>query len=565
MLDFYFAHEELFVLPIEALTDKGLCPAFAEDLKRCRGISEAWVNTFNRAFGHYWNRARALHAAAPDDWYPPRKQNICMVADPTRCRPYSHPFPGSSWLLFQSDFAPGDEDPELATYLFFHAERTAQSRSALNAFIHNISYFNQLDDEQLRLFQKQCSNCTRPDAAAFEALATFLASSPQIFHPNLNPLPPNFDARCGRIDGANVLLRAADAPLVQQLAKTIQQDGEAIVERHYQQHRGSSPNNLTQLSDWLAATTPKIQIRIADDIAWDPMQGVAPEMLHQRLQGMSQRSCLSLLEDLKIIHSRSCRFLESLQDLSCLPKSDVLEQEGSLYIDSRSHCMVYSLSEPNLNLLNEPTPPYGRWLLGARTVHEWAHLAVEADLVEVPAENKEQEQTDREAVATILRAIVQRATGPCRTLHDHELQQIAPTATDPGAAWCDYLFTRMADFQSNLLLPQFAEPVEVESYVRLNARCHNQDTVGLYKQLMRYAFESQYLRLCSIRNPLEYLLDSIWFEDFFVVPGIIKKTEMAELYHAVGEVCSHQTIRSSAFDPALRIARQDRMETDRTV
>ena len=43
--------------------------------------------------------------------------------------------------------------------------------------------------------------------------------------------------------------------------------------------------------------------------------------------------------------------------------------------------LAYNLDEPGIDRLHGPALPYARAMLGARTVHEWAHLAVDAGWV----------------------------------------------------------------------------------------------------------------------------------------------------------------------------------------
>ena len=135
---FYFAHPELVVLPVEHLSERGMSEAFAEALQQERRVSDGWIELFDRAYATYWERAAWLYARAPETWFPPRRQNLALVLEPERTRPYYQPFHKSSWMLYASDFDPETSNLEHATYQLLHAERLSTSRDMAMAIICGI-------------------------------------------------------------------------------------------------------------------------------------------------------------------------------------------------------------------------------------------------------------------------------------------------------------------------------------------------------------------------------------------------------------------------------------------
>ncbi|MCA9704765.1 MAG: hypothetical protein KDK70_02810, partial [Myxococcales bacterium] len=165
---FYFSHPELFVIPVEHLGERGLSEAYAEALRRARGVSEGWISLFDRAYATYWERAGDLYARAPETWFPPRLQNLAIVVEPERTRPYYQPFHKSSWMLHGSDFDPEVSNVEYAVYQLLHAERLSTSRDMAMAVICGMSYWLERDEAEIAAFVEACGRSPRPDAVVFQ-------------------------------------------------------------------------------------------------------------------------------------------------------------------------------------------------------------------------------------------------------------------------------------------------------------------------------------------------------------------------------------------------------------
>jgi hypothetical protein len=105
----------------------------------------------------------------------------------------------------------------------------------------------------------------------------------------------------------------------------------------------------------------------------------------------------------------------------------------------------------------------------------------------------------------------------------------------------------MPDFLTNLLARRFLDPEEMEAYARANVYAHIQDEPGVYRQLVRYAYEVQYLGLTQIADPASYFVDSTWFRELIAAPGVATVERMEAILRAVGRLCACYEIDAAAF------------------
>ena len=116
LLDYYFRHDDLLVLPIEHLSERGMSAALREEILRRERLQASWCDLFDASFALAWERLEALHRRAPEEWFPPRLQHVCIVPAGSSVRPYFQPFHQCAWLLHESDFDPARSSVELAVY-----------------------------------------------------------------------------------------------------------------------------------------------------------------------------------------------------------------------------------------------------------------------------------------------------------------------------------------------------------------------------------------------------------------------------------------------------------------
>ena len=241
---FYFAHPELVVLPVEHLSERGMSEAFAEALQQERRVSDGWIELFDRAYATYWERAAWLYARAPETWFPPRRQNLALVLEPERTRPYYQPFHKSSWMLYASDFDPETSNLEHATYQLLHAERLSTSRDMAMAIICGMSYWLVRSDAEVEAFVEAARRSPRPDAAAFGRLADAMPWVRALVHDPLRP-PASKEAAAGLrpIKEARLYVDAEQAARLQTLVPALRQDAAAVMER-YLQASASAPAKI---------------------------------------------------------------------------------------------------------------------------------------------------------------------------------------------------------------------------------------------------------------------------------------------------------------------------------
>jgi hypothetical protein len=136
-----------------------------------------------------------------------------------------------------------------------------------------------------------------------------------------------------------------------------------------------------------------------------------------------------------------------------------MAQSGYAFVHPSRCLITYNLHEPGLERLRGPALPYAREMLGARTIHEWAHLAVDAGWV--PCTISAPELDARvEAVAALLDAVIEAA--PTEVVARTGTDLVPPLPREPvggrnspGSGLAHLLLARMPDFRANLLAQRF--------------------------------------------------------------------------------------------------------------
>src|SRR5262249_48201039 len=185
-------------------------------------------------------------------------------------------------------------------------------------------------------------------------------------------------------------------------------------------------------------------------------------------------------------------FLAALVDPTALPApQSTTDQSGYTYLDRRRRLIGYNLHEPGVDRLHGPALPYARAMLGARTIHEWAHLAVDAGWVPQTAPVADVAGLTAALVAQ-LDAVITAAPPAVRKRTAPDLAALTSTPTgphdSPGAALVQILVGRFPDYQANLLASRFWSLAESETYVRHNIRTLRQEyaPAQLWRMLARY-------------------------------------------------------------------------------
>src|SRR5262249_39186554 len=143
-------------------------------------------------------------------------------------------------------------------------------------------------------------------------------------------------------------------------------------------------------------------------------------------------------------------------------------QSGYSFMHRERGLIAYNLHEPGMERLLAPGIPYARDMLGARTVHEWAHRAADAGWVPRSVdEGRWRELTG--AFAEQLERLLAAAPRHARELAPAGVGG-ARDARAAGAFLCEAFLSRLPDYQANLVADHFWSPAEREAYVLQNIR-----------------------------------------------------------------------------------------------
>jgi hypothetical protein len=199
--------------------------------------------------------------------------------------------------------------------------------------------------------------------------------------------------------------------------------------------------------------------------------------------------------------------------------------------------------------LREPGVPFERWMLAARTIHEWGHLAVEAGLVPVPEARAAEFAAVQGELAELFEGIARDCPAPLRAHASRSLAALAAKTGSIGRTLVSQCLERMSDWQANLLAQRYLEPVERETYVRNNVRplLGELDSTQLFQALARYAFEYQYLRFDVERDARSYFLACTWFGEQFLARRLLSEARLDALLDVMGRLCLCHAVDATRF------------------
>ena len=549
--DYYFAHDGIFVIPIEHLSSIGLTRSFEDDLLKRGVFKRGSAELFTKAFSAYWKRALELHQKSPRFWFPPRVQHVCVVTKPNHIRPYFFPFNRNSWTLYASDFDPDFSNLEFATYQFFHVERMAILQQIVPALAANMSYFLTLSHKQIRDFTYGCRKTPRPDAKGFLELAKAMSWVQKLYHEQIKkPMLPLSKARLMRDTG--LILPGSFSSKLDRLLES----WTGSVNRVIKQHRESYTRQSVQkdrISSWLLETQPPLLITGAKGkVLWAPDMPEDMTKLRASLINLTDQGEERILKDLEVIGLHSQRFLESLRlPHELVDPAPYLVEGGLSDIHGERKLVAYNIGPGDYeNRLWESSPPYERLMLAARTIHEWTHLAVESGWVPVPEKRKSEWKTLTEDLVSLFDEIYQIAPTVIRNQTASEVIRLSKESGSLGQTLLKGMLDRIEDFMCNLLAKKFLSPDAMDTYVRNNVYSHWQDytSESIYVQLGRQAYEFQYLRLSRIDDPLGWFLKSTWFTERFIQTGVISEALFNRLITKVAQICDCYEIDESKFD-----------------
>jgi hypothetical protein len=540
----------VFLIPAEELEPAGLRAPFRAELLASGLVSPDWLARFEAAFALYFRRARALAERAARHFLPPRAQNLCLVRDPRAVRPWFQPLGRASCLLDHAAFEPARGSLEFATYQFFHVERLGLARAIVPALVQDFGYWLALTQEERLDFAAGCRRAEEGRASGWRALARALEWIVEGAHETLKPTRLAHEALVP-IPGSGYLLPQRHAGELAKLERAWTAAAEERRTAYFTHHAASSAHDAPALLEWLARARPLVLVTgKTGEILWDPERPAELERLRGELADATSAALANLRADLEVVGARSRAFLASLVDPSRLPRpGPTIDQNGLAYIHRERKLVAYNVHEPGMQRLREPSVPFERWMLAARTIHEWGHLAVDAGFVAVPERRQQEFESVQLELARLFDAIVTDAPSALRAHAARALAELARAPGGIGRGLVTQCLGRMSDWQANLLAQRYLAPEERETYVRNNVRplLGELDSAHLFQALARYAFEYQYLCFDPERDAHRYFLACTWFGEQFLARGVLDEARLELVLDAVGRLCRCHEVEAAAF------------------
>ncbi len=543
---YYASREELLLVPIEELTPEGMTAVHADRLRGGGRVPKGWIELFNRSFSLYWERAVELSRVAPQYWFPPRLQHVCVAM--ARIRPYFQPLNRTSWLVEIEDFDPARSNEEFGAHQIFHAERMGLLKEVVGTIVHNLSYWLVRTPEEIDRFGQACRRVQRSDAGAYRALADALDWIPRCYHESLRPPRLVTAEKPLPVPRTGLLLPRAYESDYRTLLRAWTEHPKKLMEAYYRRYHGADRRAVHALISWLREDAPRVLVTARDgEIVWDPEAGRTAEF-EREVEACGGEVVRSLQEDLGTIDRQSRRFLASLLSPEDLPAPDPrAEQSGLSYIHVDRGLVAYNLDEKGMERRRVPAPPFERFMLGARTIHEWGHRAVDAGWVPLRAGAESRVSELRGELGELFERAVRDAPAPIRAHTADDLKKLG--GSGPGEALAGIPMERLPDFQANLLAQRYLSLAERETYIRNNvySLSLSYPSTALFRRLARYTFEFQYLRFSAVADPVAYFRMSTWFDDEYLKTGILS-TELADaLFTTVGSILDGYAVDETRF------------------
>jgi len=549
--DFYFTDPRLTLIPIEHLSPDGIAPGFAATLRDRRGWLEERIELLDESFRLYWQRLAAL-ARRGRDLSPPRLRNIGVVGDGSAVRPYASILNTSTWTLYESDLDPARSDPEFVAYLLVHGDRMAEVGEVTLAAVHLAAWWFERSEGERVSFRAAAHASPRPDAATYRAIADALPWLRELRHGKLRP--PRKPGGHRPIPGTGLLVPRAIEHEPDRLVATCRAAATATLTTFHARWRGSGDAAAGELLAWLEDDAPPLLVTGRADavVLWDPERRALVDPLRAELGSAGEAAVRDVAADLRLVAAHTRRFLAAVRQPHALPAPDPhASQSGYAYMHRARRSIAYNLHEPGIERLAGPALPYARAMLGARTVHEWAHLAVDGGFVPRSVDGATWTGL-RERFAALLEESIARAPRALRERCAPDLRVLGRDGS-PGAALADVFASRLPDYQSNLLGFRFLGRDEREAYVRQNIRplAREYQPSQLWRLLVRALYELQYLGFSEIPDPRRYFLQSTWFERDFFACGALDEQRFEALAAAAHAICAAHTIDEARLHPVV--------------
>jgi hypothetical protein len=545
LADYYLLDPRVVLVPIEHLTDAGLTAELADLVAARAGWTPEQVALFDAGWSRYWTRSADL-ARRTRRWPPPRRRHVAVVVQPDAVRPYVQLLNTSAWLVYAADVDPATSDPELLAFVLALGDRMAATGEVTTAAVQAAAWWLERTDDECAAFADAAARSTRPDADAYVAVADALPWLRSLHHEVLRPQAASAPGRSIPATGLFVPIALEAEP--PRLVAVWKQTATRVVARHHAAWRRSDPSLVANLCDWLVAEVPPLLVAAEKGrLLWDPdvPDRVAP--LRAALKTADAVAVEAVHRDLERVASVTRAFLGAVVDPAALPAPDATTAEGGYtYLHPTRRLIAYDLHEPGMERLIGPPLPYEHAMLGARTAHEWAHVADAAGFVPrvVAADDW---AALRVELATALEDTVARAPAAVRARTAADLATIAD-GRPIGVALGRLLMTRMPDYRANLVARALMTDVEAETYARHNVRALGNEygAEQAWRLLLRYLFEYQYVRpalgFTHIEDPRTFFFASTGLANDLIATAIVDEARFDDLADIVGRLCTCHAI-----------------------
>jgi len=538
--DFWFLDPRVSLVPIERLGPEGLLPEFAAQLAARPGWSRERVALLDEGFALYWERLDSL-ARRSGDLSPPRLRNIAVVHEADTVRPYASLLNTSTWTLDAGDVDPERSHPELVAYLLAHGERMAETGEVTLVAVHLAPWWFERSEHECRAFREAAHASTRPDAAAYRAIADAVPWLRELRHVRLRP-PRQGNHR--PIPRTGLLVPRAREALPERLVAECRDAASAALAGFHARFRGADGDTADEICAWLAGDAPPLLVTERRGATlWDPAAPSRTDALRTRLAAASRPVLRDVHADLEVVAQHTRRFLGALADPASLPAPDpATGQSGYAYLHVERRLIAYNLDEPGIERLAGPSLPFARAMLGARTIHEWAHLAVDGGLVPRILDDAEWQHLVAD-LARLLDETIARAPRQVRERCAADLRLLSREG-GPGAALAAIFLSRLPDYHANLLGFPFLSVPEREAYVRQNVRplAAEYPPSQLWRQLVRALYEYQYLGFSLVQDRHRYFAGTTRLEHDFFACGALDARRFDELAEAARALCATHAV-----------------------
>jgi hypothetical protein len=538
------------LLPIEHLSSEGSDAELAAFLQNECCWSSERVALVDAALVLYWSRSQTL-AKQTGAWPRPRIRNLGVAKDTASLRPYAQVLNTSTWSLYDCDLDADNSHPEFVAYLLALGDWMAVTGEITQAPVLSASWWISADETACRAFKEAAKRSQRPDADALRAVAGALPWLTNLRQRRLRPASSDEVVR--DIPGTGIQVPVHHQAKPPRLVEACKRAAVNAVAAHHDAWRGDGTQSVRELLGWLRDKAPLVLVTGGEgETLWDNAVPAATDAFAGALESADPIAVTSIRADLTLIDEHSRRFLAALTNPDVLQPADGTLTEGGYAYIHPGRCMIaYNLFEPGMERLSGPPLPFERAMLGARVLHEWAHLADDAGLVRSTLEDIRLSGL-RAELATELAAAVEECSAEAAATARSDLDDLC-AGRSPGDALAELLLARLPDYRANLIARPFMSPSERETYARHNIRSLRNEYAAAqsWRAIVRYVYEYQYLlpglALTSIDEPYRYFATSTGFASDFVETNMIGQVRFLNIAAALEKLLEAYAVDSASI------------------